>query len=65
MPRLPVAPWNFTGGYPDCQSVVPGETLQLHASTPAPQFRVEFYRLGVGLVSMGSSDWGIPNVPAF
>jgi hypothetical protein len=36
--------------YADYASLVPGATLQLHVSTDAPKFRVEFYRLGTELV---------------
>jgi hypothetical protein len=44
-------------GYPDPPSVFPGDTLTLHVSTDAPQFRVDFYRQGATLVFKLSSDW--------
>ena len=44
-------------GYSDQQSVIPGETLTLHVSTDAPQFRVDFYRQGQTLVFKQSSGW--------
>ncbi len=39
-------------GYPRDPSVLPGEVLSLHVSTDRPAFRVEFYRVGKGLVRM-------------
>jgi hypothetical protein len=44
-------------GYPDEPSVSPGETLVLHVSTDAPQFRVDFYRQGETLVLSHRSGW--------
>src|SRR2546425_4618779 len=44
-------------GYPEQPSVIPGETLTLHVSTDAPQFRVDFYRQGQTLVFKQSSGW--------
>jgi hypothetical protein len=44
-------------GYPEQPSVVPGDTLTLHVSTDAPQFRVDFYRQGAMLEFKLSSDW--------
>lgn len=44
-------------GYFDQPSVIPGDTLILHVSTDAPQFRVEFYRLGATFSNPFNSDW--------
>lgn len=43
-------------GYPSQPTVHPGEALQLHVSTHAPAFRVEFYRQGATLAFVGASD---------
>lgn len=43
--------------YPEQSSIFPGETLTLHVSTDAPQFRVDFYRQGAALTLMQSSAW--------
>jgi hypothetical protein len=44
-------------GYPQNPSVVPGGRLDLHVSTDAPAFRVEFYRWGLELDHRGSTQW--------
>src|SRR6266404_1525225 len=44
--------------YPQSQSVLPGHTLVLHVSTDAPQFHVDFYRVGTTLVSFGDLGQG-------
>lgn len=64
-------------GYPDYPSVFPGETIHLHVSTDAPQFRIDIYRQGVILDYLASTnnlagffaedhdhdqDWGIDAV---
>ncbi|HWC27259.1 MAG TPA: N,N-dimethylformamidase beta subunit family domain-containing protein [Solirubrobacteraceae bacterium] len=38
-------------------SVEPGGRLELHVSTDAPAFRVEFYRWGLELTRVGGSGW--------
>ncbi|MDQ4025417.1 MAG: hypothetical protein M3217_07995, partial [Actinomycetota bacterium] len=38
-------------------SVEPGGQLELHVSTDAPAFRVDFYRWGLELTRLGGSDW--------
>ncbi len=50
-------------GYPQQPSPRAGETLTLHVSTTAPEFRVEFYRCGAELVRCGGSGW-LPGVDA-
>ena len=44
-------------GFPFQSSVFPGDTLRLHVSTDAPQFRVDIYRQGPSLALVLSSDW--------
>ena len=44
-------------GFPFQSSLFPGDTLTLHVSTDAPQFRVDIYRQGASLAFMFSSDW--------
>jgi hypothetical protein len=44
-------------GYPQHASVLPGGRLELHVSTDAPAFRVEFYRWGIELAYRGGSEW--------
>jgi hypothetical protein len=44
-------------GYPQHPSVLPGGQLDLHVSTDAPAFRVEFHRWGPELSHRGSSEW--------
>jgi hypothetical protein len=44
-------------GYVDQPSPYPGGSLTLRVSTDAPEFRVEFYRCGDGLVRCGGSGW--------
>ena len=44
-------------GYPGIPSVFPGDSLHLHVSTDAPQFRVDFYRQGQALEFLKSSHW--------
>ena len=36
-------------GYPDNASTYPGQTVNFHVSTTAPQFRIEIYRQGAAL----------------
>ncbi len=43
--------------YPDQSSTLPNETLTLHVSTDAPQFRVDFYRQGPTPALVHKSDW--------
>ena len=43
--------------YPDQSSLFPGETLTLHVSTDAPEFRVDFYRQGPALTLVKTSGW--------
>ena len=45
-------------GYPRHPTVRPGESLTLHVSTDQPEFRVEFYRVGRGLVRVTGLDTG-------
>src|SRR6185503_9369981 len=56
-PNDPYDPPIDTYGYPDRPSVVAGGVLTLHVSTPEPSFRVDFYRQGVTLQLMGTSDY--------
>lgn len=44
-------------GYPDQPSLLPGDTLTLHVSTDAPQFRIDFYRQGQTLAFQQRSAW--------
>ncbi len=44
-------------GYAEQPSPRAGETVTLHVSTDAPQFRVEFYRYAGELVACGRSEW--------
>jgi hypothetical protein len=44
-------------GFPLQSTIFPGDTLTLHVSTDAPQFRVDLYRQGSSLELMFSSDW--------
>jgi hypothetical protein len=44
-------------GYPEEPSVAPGETLVLHVSTDAPQFRVDLFRQGQTLALSQRSEW--------
>jgi len=44
-------------GFPSQSSVLPSGTVTLHASTDAPQFRVEMYRQGASLKRVLSSCW--------
>lgn len=43
--------------FPLHSSIFPGDTLMLHVSTDAPQFRVDLYRQGASLELVLSSDW--------
>jgi hypothetical protein len=43
--------------FPRQVSVRPGGTLELHVSTDAPRFRVEFHRCGARLEAAGTSGW--------
>src|SRR5437867_2795376 len=52
--RRPRGNSSMIQGYPTQPSVLPGETLTLHVSTDAPQFRVNFYRQGQTLTFMGN-----------
>jgi N,N-dimethylformamidase beta subunit-like protein len=44
--------------YPEHPSILPGRILVLRVSTDAPQFRVDFYRVGVGLLPLGDLGYG-------
>ncbi|MBW3652609.1 MAG: hypothetical protein KY433_03255, partial [Actinobacteria bacterium] len=44
-------------GFPREASVAPGGRLELHVSTDAPAFRVEFYRWDRELTRVGGSGW--------
>ena len=52
-----------TRAYPRDVSLFPGQALFLHVSTPAPQFRVELYRVGAERELLQSSDW-LPGIDA-
>ncbi|MDB4989156.1 MAG: hypothetical protein JWN04_4334, partial [Myxococcaceae bacterium] len=43
--------------YPTQSSLLAGETLTLHVSTPAPQFRIDFFRQGASSELIFQSDW--------
>lgn len=51
---------NYTAGtrvYPSRPSLFPGQTLRLHVSTSAPEFRVELYRVGATRERLQVTDW--------
>jgi hypothetical protein len=43
--------------YPARPSLLPGDTLTLHVSTPAPRFRIDFYRQGATSELSCQSAW--------
>ena len=43
--------------YPTQSSLLAGQTLTLNVSTPAPQFRIDFYRQGASAALQFSSTW--------